>query len=110
VIDDLWEMGKPTGHGGPWKNSKVQADIPSDPYLIGHYDKKTLELSHNLNRTVEFIIEIESIGHGPWMIYKKVTVGADVTFKYEFPRSFQARWIRFVANKDCKATTLLRYN
>jgi len=20
VIDDLWKMGKPAGHGGPWKD------------------------------------------------------------------------------------------
>ena len=35
VIDDLWKMGKPTGRGGPWKNTSVKAREPSDPYLIG---------------------------------------------------------------------------
>ena len=29
VIDDLWKMGKPTGEGGPWKNSEVNADRKS---------------------------------------------------------------------------------
>jgi len=38
VIDDLWKLGKPTGHGGPWKNTSVKANDPSDPYLIGFYD------------------------------------------------------------------------
>ena len=46
AIDDLWEMGKPVGHGGRWKNSAVKAGVPSDPYLIGYYDKKSLEISH----------------------------------------------------------------
>src|SRR5690606_20917093 len=45
AIDDLWKLGKPVGHGGPWKGSNVKKNIPSDPYLIGFYDKKTLELS-----------------------------------------------------------------
>ncbi|MEI3117686.1 MAG: hypothetical protein V8T12_01250 [Parabacteroides johnsonii] len=40
VIDDLWTLGKPVGHGGPWKNTDVKAGIASDPYLIGFYDKK----------------------------------------------------------------------
>jgi hypothetical protein len=31
VIDDLWKLGKTTGHGGPWKNSEVTSGIPSDP-------------------------------------------------------------------------------
>src|SRR5690554_8237578 len=35
VIDDLWKLGKPTGIGGPWKDTSVKADEPSDPYLIG---------------------------------------------------------------------------
>jgi hypothetical protein len=109
VIDDLWEMGKPVGHGGPWKDSAVKTNHPSDPYLIGFYHKRTLEISHDEDYPVKFKIEVEPIGHGPWMLYKEVVVEPDVTFKYEFPESFQARWVRFVANKDCTATTWLKY-
>ena len=31
VIDDLWTLGKPVGHGGPWKDTKVKAGVASDP-------------------------------------------------------------------------------
>ncbi len=109
VIDDLWEMGKPTGHGGPWKEADVKANTPSDPYLIGFYNKRSLEISHNKNEAVSFNIEVEPIGHGPWMLYKKVTVQPGETFTYEFPENFQARWIRFSADADCIATTWLEY-
>ena len=109
AIDDLWEMGKPTGHGGPWKNSTVKTSESSDPYLIGFYDKRTLEISHESTQPVTFKIEVEPIGHGPWMLYKEITVKPGETFKYEFPANFQARWIRFVADKDCTATTWLVY-
>jgi hypothetical protein len=109
AIDDLWEMGKPTGHGGPWKNSSVKAGQPSDPYLIGFYDKRTLEISHQSAQPVTFRIEVEPIGHGPWMLYKQVKVNAGETFKYDFPAGFQARWIRFVADKVCLVTTFLEY-
>ena len=110
VIDDLWALGKPVGKGGPWKNSEVIANIPSDPYLIAFYDKKSLEISHHSKESVAFKIEVEPIGHGPWMLFKEVIVKPGETFKYDFPESFQARWIRFVSDKDCTATTYLEYN
>ena len=102
-------MGKPTGHGGPWKNSVVKSGVPSDAYLISHYDEKALEISHESNEHVTFSIEVEPIGHGPWMLYKKVTVKPGETFKYKFPEKFQARWIRFVTDRNCVATTYLEY-
>ena len=109
VIDDLWKMGKPVGHGGPWKNSQVKADEPSDPYLIGFYDFKKLSLSHDSKEPVSFKIEVEPVGHGPWMTYKEVTISQGETFEYIFPDNFQARWIRFKTDKDCKATAWLIY-
>ncbi len=110
TIDDLWAMGKPTGHGGPWKETEVEANNPSDPYLIGFYDKRSLEISHKSKEAVTFRIEVEPIGHGPWMLYKEVTVEPGTTLNYRFPDSFQARWIRFSANNDCIATTWLQYD
>jgi hypothetical protein len=109
VIDDLWELGKPVGHGGPWKNSRVKAGDASDPYLIGFYDDRSLEISHDSKEAVTFFIENEPIGHGPWMLYKKITVKPGETFKHHFPDNFQSRWIRFITDKDCTATTWLVY-
>lgn len=109
AIDDLWKMGKPTGQGGPWKNSLVQANIPSDPYLIGFYDQKSLTLSHDAESDVTFTIEVEPVGHGPWMKYLKLTVPAGKTISHQFPNHFQARWIRFSTDKSCTATTWLHY-
>jgi len=109
VIDDLWKMGKPRGKGGPWKNTSVKPGVPSDPYLIGFYDRKNLSINHDLKEEVTFVVEVEPVGHGPWMKYMEVTVGAGKTFDHIFPDSFQARWIRFMADKDCEATAWLVY-
>lgn len=110
TIDDLWEAGKPIGKGGPWKNSNIKADEPSDPYLIGFYDKRSLEISHKSKVPVKFKIEVEPIGHGPWMLYKEVTIQPGETFKHVFPEGFEARWIRFIANINCEATAWLEYS
>nr|WP_227687205.1 hypothetical protein [Spirosoma arboris] len=110
AIDDLWKLGKPTGHGGPWNNTAVKADEVSDPYLIGFYDRRSLQLSHKSTVPVTFTIEADPVGNGPWMAYKTITVEPGKTTNYEFPRDFQARWIRFKADKACQASTMLRYN
>ncbi|MDD4921622.1 MAG: hypothetical protein PHS30_03980 [Bacteroidales bacterium] len=109
VIDDLWKMGKPVGEGGPWKDTEVKAGQPSDAYLIGFYDKRSLKISHQASEPITFTIEVDPIGHGPWMTYKKVTVLPGKPFEYMFPASFQSRWIRFAADKNCKATAWLTY-
>lgn len=110
VIDDLWKLGKPTGKGGPWQNSTVKANQPSDPYLFGFYDQRKLKLSHNGTSPVKFIIQMEPAGHGPWMTWREVEVGPGETFDYNFDSGFQARWVRFIADKDCEATAWLEYN
>ncbi|RAV29585.1 hypothetical protein [Sinomicrobium soli] len=109
TIDDLWTLGKPVGHGGPWKDSAVRAGERSDPYLIGFYDEKELELSHDQGSDVTFTLEVNPIGHGEWITYKKITVPPGKTLKFRFPDHFQARWIRFSADKHCTATTFLTY-
>lgn len=109
TIDDLWKLGKPTGKGGPWKNAKVIAGEPSDPYLMGYYSERNLVLTNHSSRKVNFIIQVDPIGHGPWMNYKKVVLKGGASFEYVFPDAFQARWIRFVADRNCIATAWLEY-
>ena len=109
AIDDLWKLGKPAGHGGPWKDTQVQAGAHSDPYLIGFYDQKSLKLSHNAKEDVTFTLEADPVGNGPWMAYKTFTVKAGQTVSFSFPQHFSARWIRFKTDKACKATAWLDY-
>lgn len=110
AIDDLWQLGKPRGHGGPWYEQAVKVDEPSDPYLIGFYDKKSLKLSHNASADVTFTVEVDPGGEGNWMNYQTFTVKPGQALDYQFPSSFQARWVRFRSDKDCQATAYLTYN
>ncbi len=110
VIDDLWQMGKPTGHGGPWVDDKVQANETSDPFLIGFYDKRVLKLSHKETKTVHFTVEVDPTGNGDWMKYAVYPVKAGEEFVHNFPSSFQAKWIRFVTDSNAEVKTWLEYN
>lgn len=109
VIDDLWKLGKPVGKGGPWKETSVKKGEPSDPYLIGFYDRRTL-IIHNMSGTpVTFTIEADPSGQGSWMKYQEIKVDPGLEYSMVFPDHFQARWIRFIANQDCRATAWLEY-
>ena len=109
AIDDLWKLGKPVGHGGPWMNTEVAAKTPSDAYLFSIYDSKTLRLSHNSAETVNFTIELDPTGDNSWINYKIVSVNPKEKLVIQFPKNAQARWIRFETNEAVSATTWLEY-
>lgn len=109
VIDDLWTLGKPVGKGGPWKNTSVKGGIPSDPYLIGYYDKKQLSLSNAGSEAVNFTVQVDPTGNGDWMTFAEYPVEAGKTITNQLPDQFQARWIRFSSDKDTRATAWLDY-
>jgi hypothetical protein len=109
VIDDLWQLGKPVGHGGPWKNTPVNANEKSDPYLIGFYDKKSLSLSHQADKEVVFTIEVDPTGNADWMEYATCTVKPGEVREHLFPETFQARWIRFSSDTAAPVTAWLEY-
>jgi hypothetical protein len=109
AIDDLWKLGKPLGQGGPWKDSAVKADVPSDPYLFWGYDDRTLRLSHDQNDPLSFKIELDITGTGLWVNYGHREVAPGEVVAVPFEQAVQARWIRVSVEKDCKATAWLTY-
>ena len=109
TIDDLWKLGKPTGHGGPWIGTEVRAGEYSDPFLIGFYDRREMTLSHESSGEVVFTIEVDPTGDGQWFHYSDFAVANGQEFRHLFPTSFQARWIRVRTDHDTKATVLFDY-
>ena len=109
VIDDLWNLGKPVGKGGPWNHSKVSANEPSDPYLFGFYDKRSMKLSNDGDCNATFRVQLDPDGSGSWMNYASCTVKPGETVNYIFPTGLQARWLRIVSDSDTIATALLTY-
>ena len=109
VIDDLWRLGKPTGHGGPWVEKKVKAGEVSDPFLIGFYDKREMYLSHRSSGEVTFSVEVDPTGDGQWFHYADFLVKPGDTVEHRFPDAFQARWIRLKTDFDTKATAMFEY-
>lgn len=107
--DDLWKLGKPVGVGGPWKNSAVEAGVPSDPYLMTNFDKKKVELSHDAKEPVTFTIEVDFAGKGTWAPYEQITVEPGKTLTHDFPAGYGAHWVRVTSDKPAKATAMFTY-
>ncbi|MBM4034283.1 MAG: hypothetical protein FJ291_21260 [Planctomycetes bacterium] len=108
-VDDLWQLGKPRGQGGPWLKTPVKAGQPSDPYLMTGFDKKSIELSHDAASEVAFSVEVDFLNRGVWRPYQEFHVPAGRTVRHEFPPGYSAHWLRLTASKDCAATAWLAY-
>ena len=108
VVDDLWQLGKPRGRGGPWNNTTVKAGEPSDPYLMTAYDRKQVKLTTDTDSTVTLEVDID--GTGLWIPYRSFRLAAGATMEHTFPEGFSAYWVRALSDRNCRATVLFEYN
>jgi hypothetical protein len=109
-VDDLWKLGKPTGTGGPWADSNVLPREPSDPYMMTGYDQKRLTLRHDSIEAVTISVEVDVTADGRWVEYKKFQVPPNQVFTHSFPDGYAAHWVRFTADRACKASAVLYYD
>ena len=110
AVDDLWRLGKPRGAGGPWLQTVVQANAPSDAYLATGYDRKRLTLSHANKESVTFKVEADFTGTGQWSETIALTVKPGQKVEHVFPDAFGAYWLRLVTNQDAIATATFIYD
>lgn len=109
-IDDLWQMGKPKGWGGPWWNTQLRADAVSDPFLMTGFDKKVLHLTHDNEEVVKFRVEVDFLGDGSWQWYDTYEVPAKGYQHHVFPDGYSAHWVRLKVDRACTATAYFMYN
>jgi len=107
--DDLWRFGKPIGTGGPWKDTAVKADEASDPYLMTNFDRKTLTLSHDAEKSVTFTVEVDFLANGTWREYAALAVPPGKPLQHKFPAGFAAHWLRVRSSSAGSATAQIHY-
>jgi hypothetical protein len=108
-IDDLWEMGKPSGWGGPWTNTAVKAGTASEPFLMTGFDEKVVHLTHDADTMVTFTVEVDFLGDGTWVTYETIEVPPDGYRYHTFADGFSAHWVRVRVDADCRATVTFVY-
>lgn len=109
AIDDVWKLGKPRGVGGPLSETLVKANVPSDPYLLTGYDKKTLTLATDSATPIKLRVECDLSGTGLWVLYREFEGTPGKPLTHEFPAAYTAYWLRVTAPIDCRATAQLVY-
>jgi hypothetical protein len=107
--DDLWQWGKPTGWGGPWWKTTVEAETPSDPYLMTGFEHKCLHITHDAEQDVNVTIEVDFMGQGVWRRYDSLQVSAKGYVYHVFPTGFSAHWVRLTVDAACTATAQFMY-
>ena len=108
AVDDLWSLGKVRGFGGPWKGDSVVADVPSDPYLMNGFDRKTVIMT--ADRRVTIRLEVDVDGWGTWVEAGAYELSPDAPLTVGLPQAFGGYWIRAVASDDCVASVQLHYD
>ncbi|MFK8114280.1 MAG: sulfatase-like hydrolase/transferase [Rubripirellula sp.] len=108
-IDDLWKLGKPVGQGGPWMDTDVASGVPSDPYLMKGYDKKTARVTQESSQPVSVTLQVDLDGTGLWVDYRKIHVPASTEVTHRFASEFSACWIRAVTDQNAKLTLQFDY-
>lgn len=107
VIDDLWQLGKPRGEGGVWNGTAVKAGVPSDPYLMTGFDRKSVRLLSAADTRITLEIDVD--GTELWVPCQTFTLKAGDAQTYRFPEGFSAYWVRAVSSADTTATVMFTY-
>lgn len=108
VVDDLWQLGKPRGIGGPWHQTVVEPGAPSDPYLMTGYDRKRVTVTSSNAATIRLEVDVD--GTGLWIPARSFDLSAAQTVEYEFPAGFSAYWVRAVSDARTQATVTFTYD
>jgi hypothetical protein len=109
-IDDLWQMGKPAGSGGPWLNTPVKAGEPSDPYLMYGYDHKVLTVSHDQPSALNVTLETDFNADGSWHLLKTFHVDSQQSTTWEFPAGYCSHWVRARTDRDARVTLQFKFD
>ena len=110
ALDDLWSFGKPSGWGGPWWETPVEAGAVSDPFLMTGFDKKVLHLTQEGAQEARFALEVDFLGNGSWRRYADVTLRSGDYQYHVFPDGFSAHWARLRADQACTVTAYFMYH
>ncbi|MBM3825343.1 MAG: hypothetical protein FJ410_01270 [Verrucomicrobia bacterium] len=110
AADDLWQLGKPRGFGGPWKRTAVQKGAPSDPYLMTGYDRKTLTLENHGPEPARVTVELDVAGDGRFAVYQDFTVAPGESLEHRLPGWLNAYWLRTVSAQTTRLSAQLAYD
>ena len=98
--EQLDAFGPPLGRGAVWLNDRVEADEPSDPFLLAGFERRGVHLAHDGNEPMQFVFEIDRNGNGQWTDGQRHTVPAAGYAWFEIPADVTGQWVRLRTDRD----------
>jgi len=104
-LEELARWGRPAGWGGVWLEDPIHAGVPSDPFLIQGFTRRTLHLVEGAGPEdaagpTTFTLEIDREGTGEWSLFRKVAIPADGYARVELPDDAPGVWMRLTSDRD----------
>ncbi|MEI6567396.1 MAG: hypothetical protein WCR20_12015 [Verrucomicrobiota bacterium] len=106
----LDRFGPPLGRGAVWLNEDVVAGVPSEPYLFGGFQKRSLFVAHQGVLPACFMVEVDRKGDGRWEKLREIVVPARGSAFVELPTRDAGAWVRLTpAGDSVKVTAMFHY-
>ncbi len=97
----LDHIGPVLGRGAVWLNDPVEANTPSDPFLIDGCEKRAIHFV--TDRPATLTLEVDREGKGAWRKHDEVRVDGYAWYKIE--PSLDAVWMRVRSSVDLQKAT-----
>ena len=107
--DELSNWGPATGYGAIWLKEQVEANKPSDAYLIAGFDNRMVHLKNHSDIPVTIDLEIDTNGDNTWKTYKSITLEKEAYDYHIFPKGIEGQWIRLVSNSNSNLTAVFHF-
>lgn len=104
-LADLEKWGAPAGFGGPWKEDRLTANTPSEPFLVAGFQKRVLHLKHAGGEAVNFSLQSDPAGTGAWTNLATIHVPANGYAWHLLPPALAATWVRLAPDRDATNVT-----
>ena len=105
-FEELKSWGPKNAAGSIYMNDRVDAGIPSDPFLVNGFPRGIIHLA--TDRQVTFTLEVDWKGTGTFEKYKSIT--SDKYASHILPKDFSGQWIRVITDKTCNASVSFQFS
>ena len=106
----LDRFGPPLGRGAVWLNEDVVAGEPSEPFLFGGFEKRSLFVAHQGVLPACFMVEVDRKGDGRWEKLREIVVPPRGSAFVEFSGRDAGAWVRLTPAEDsAKVIAMFHY-
>lgn len=103
--EQLDHLGPVIGRGAVWLNDDVAPATPSEPFLFGGFERRSLHLAHQTNTEVTLTLEVDDRGTGEWRKLRDIRVPAGGSEWIDLSTETPAVWIRVTSQQPLKRAT-----